>query len=128
MILFNKFIKVCLFSLIVKTPLSPPLSRGDIEAGEEVENGSALGEIEKNTVQGNAWGSFSLNVSSGLCKVAGQAPTYSLVAKQAVAFKRAGFLNIDFNDLKLNKEGGVSFDAEFVFGSAFKKKPATLSE
>ncbi len=96
--------------------------------GKRVYASNLLNEIEKNTVQGNAWGSFSLNTTSGICKMGGRAPSYSLVAKQAVAFKRVGFSNIDFNDLQLNKEGGVSFDAEFVFGSAFKKKPATLSE
>ena len=79
-------------------------------------------EIEKSTVVGVLWNALQVDVFSGSCKLSGKAESYSMVAKQVVALKNADVSGVSFEDIKLNKGGGVSFDASFVFGSDLKQK------
>ncbi len=83
---------------------------------------SVFSALEGNTTAGVVWTGGTLGSSANLFSLAGAANSYSTVAKQAVAFRQAGFSKVEIKDLKLSKDGGVTFAASFIFNEALKKK------
>lgn len=79
-------------------------------------------KIEESTVVGVLWNSLQMDVLLGSAKVSGRAGSYSIIAKQAVALKSSGMTSVNFDNIKLSKTGGVSFDTMFYFNPNLKQK------
>lgn len=83
---------------------------------------SVFSALENNTATGVVWTGATLNAAANLLSLTGAANNYSTIAKQAVALRQAGFSKVELKDLKMSKDGGVTFSVSFIFSESLKKK------
>lgn len=83
---------------------------------------SVFSALESNTAAGVVWTGATLNAAANLLSLTGAANNYSTIAKQAVALRQTGFSKVELKDLKMSKDGGVTFSVSFIFSESLKKK------
>ncbi|MDD2753107.1 MAG: hypothetical protein PHT44_00615 [Candidatus Portnoybacteria bacterium] len=68
------------------------------------------------------WRSLNLLAAERSLKLGGAASNYSVLAKQILALRESGFLNVSVSKIKLDKLGGVAFEAGLNFDPKFLRK------